>query len=426
MTRRTWYGLTAGLALAAGLSLAARGQVPGPADRPMTLGEARARALEQGPELRAAAAGLAAAEGALKQARALPNPDLALEVEDFGGNLPTDAPAQGTLSVGERVEWFGKRSARVEAARLEREVAAADLARRRRDLLREVDRRYAALAGAQERLAIAEESRATAREVRETVTALVAAGEASPIEATRAAGDEALAGIDRDAADRDAAEAARALARLWGEPDGPLPRVAGPVAGNLAIPGRDGALERLAGLPDLARWDAELARRAALETLARRQPLPDLTLSAGARSYRGTGEHAWVAGLSLPLPLLTGYSGARAEASSRLEEARQERRAEEARLRASLLDALRSAESARDEVRALDGTVLPNATLVYDALGEGYRRGKFRLLDLLEARRNLAAVRVRAIDARTRLALALADVRRLSPDEPLDDTRGPE
>ena len=373
-----------------------------------------------------AAAHLAAVDGALRQAHALPNPDLSFEVEDFGGNLPADAPSQQTLSIGQRVEWFGKRSARVEAARLERDVAAFDLARRRRDVEHEVERRFAALLGAQERLAIAEESMATAREVRTAVAALVSAGEVSPIEETRALGDEALAGIDRDGAARGVTEAARALSQLWGDATASTPRASGPLALAAPHPGREAALAALSGLPDLRRWDAETARRQALETFARREVLPDLTLNVGARSFAGTGLKTWVAGVSLPVPLLTTYSGARSEATARLEEARQERRAEEARLRAACLAAEEALRQASSEVRILNESVLPNARLVYDALGEGYRRGKFRLLDLLEARRNLASVRLRAIDARTRLTLALAGVRRLTPDELPTETRGTE
>ena len=189
---------------------------------------------------------------------------------------------------------------------------------------------------------------------------------------------------------------------------------------------RDAALAVLSLLPDLARWDAETERLQALETLARREVLPDLTLSAGARSFAGTGLKTWVAGVSIPVPLLTTYSGARSEAAARLEQARQERRAEEARLRTACLTAEEALRNASGEVRILNESVLPNALLVYDALGEGYRRGKFRLLDLLEARRTLASVRLRVIDARTRLNLALADMRRLTPEEPTAEKRGPQ
>ncbi|MBK8594069.1 MAG: TolC family protein [Holophagales bacterium] len=423
----------ASLALVAGISLSASAQAPDPTQaKELTLDDARARALESGPQTRGAAAHLAAAEGALVQARALPNPDLTFEIEDFGGNLPADAPSQRTLSIGQRVEWFGKRSARVAAARFGRDVAALDLARHRRDVEHEVARRFAALLGAQERLAIAEESTATAREVRSAVTALVSAGEVSPIEETRVAGDEALAGIERDAAARDVADAARALAQLWGVATGPTLRATGFLARSAPLPGNDAAPAgvaepaRLAELPDLARWDAEIARLEALGTLARREPLPDVTLTAGTRSFSGTGQRTWVTGVSLPLPVLTTGTGARSEAAARLEQARQERRADEARLTASLRTAEEARRHTAREVRILEETVLPNARLVYDAIGEGYRRGKFRLLELLEARRNLASVRLRAIDARTRLTLALADVFRLTPEALPEEKRGPE
>jgi cobalt-zinc-cadmium efflux system outer membrane protein len=161
-----------------------------------------------------------------------------------------------------------------------------------------------------------------------------------------------------------------------------------------------------------------------LETLARRQVLPDFTLSAGARSFVGTGDRTWVAGVSLPLPLLTRYTGARSEATARLEEVRAQRHAEEARLQAAFLAAEESLRDAVDEVRVLNERVLPNSRRVYEALGEGYRRGKFRLLELLEARRALASARLRRVDALSRLNLALAEMRRLEPEGPSETTRG--
>ncbi len=382
----------------------------------LTLEEARERALAASPDLAAAAAHARALEGALRQAGALPNPDLSFEAEDFGGNLPPETVSQRTLALSERIEWFGKRSVRLDAAREERNVAARDLDRRRLDLLLEVNRRFAMLLGAQERLGIAEENAGTAREVRRAVAALVSAGEASPIEEARAEGDEVLAAIERENASRDVALAARALGQLWGDASPSYARASGRLDGGAALPDRDAALAALARLPDQARWEAEVSRALAAETLARRQALPDITLSAGTRSFPGTGLQTWVAGVSIPVPILSTYSGARAEATARREQARAEGRAEASRLRTAWLAAEESLRRAVEEVRLLRDRVLPNARQVYEALNEGYRRGKFRLLDLLEARRSLAAARLREIDALTRLSIATAEVRRLTPD----------
>ncbi|MBI4917575.1 MAG: TolC family protein [Acidobacteria bacterium] len=388
----------------------------------MTRVEARDLALAANPALQALAAQVNAAAGAFRQSGAFANPDLVVESEDFGGDRPPDVTSQRTLSFSQAIEWPGKRSARREAAGLARDVATRDLERARRDVLAEVDRRFATLLGAQQRLAITAENARTAREVSAAVAALVGAGEVSPIEESRAQGDEALAAIDQSTAERDVDIARRALALLWGEEQPASVVAAGELAHEVALPAREEALAALATLPDVRRWDLETSRQVSLVTLASRLALPDLALSVGTRSYSGSDGRAWVAGVAVPLPLFTQFAGARAEASARLEQVKFERRAEEVRLSVAFVTAHETLARAISEVRTLRDDVVPRATNVYDALNEGYRRGKFRLLDLLEARRSLAASRLRYLDALVRLNIAEADLRRLIPDARTSET----
>ena len=406
------------LVLASGQDAAVLGA---PTMSAITLADARRRAASLSPELQALKAQARAAEGAARQARAFANPDLALEAEDFGGDKKLDVTPQNTVSLSQSIEWFGKRSARVAAAQHGSEVAVRDVARARRDLLARVDRSFAELLGAQERATITEHNAQTAREVTRAVSSLVAAGEVSPIEEARAQGDEALAAIDFANAMRDVDLARRALARLWGDGDPSFSSAAGTLAASIPFPDRDTALAGLATLPDLTRWDAETARQASLVTLARRQALPDLALSVGTRSYSGLPGRTYVAGLALPIPLFTQFAGARAEASARQEQAKHERRAEEVRIRVEFLSAHETLARAIDESRALREDVLPRALKVYEAVNEGYRSGKYRLLDLLEARRALGNARLRSVDALVRLQLANADLRRLLPDDTSDE-----
>jgi outer membrane protein, heavy metal efflux system len=406
------------LVLAAMTATAGAAAEPAPVDPPsslVTLDEARERAFAANPEIQALAAQVQAAEGAYRQARAFANPELVIEAEDFGGNLPAEAPTQRTFSLSQSFEWFGRRSARTGAADLARQVAALDLERKRRDIVAEVDRRFSLVLGAQERAAIAGENARTAREVTQAVAALVAAGEVSPIEEARAQADEALADIDHANAARDVDLARRELARLWGDALRSAAGARGRLAETATLPELEGALAAVAELPDLTRWDVEVARQESLHTVAQRQSLPDLALSVGTRSYGGSGGHAYVAGLTLPIPLLTQFAGARAEASARLEQVKQERRAEDARVRVALLAAHETLAQAIDEAQRLRVNVLPKALTIYEALNEGYRRGKFGLLDLLEARRTLAQTRLRYVEALVRLNTADADLRRLAP-----------
>ena len=402
------------------ISIAALGADPGglPAPAPeavLTLAEARQRALAGNPEVLASQAQVRAAEAGLDQARALPNPELSYEVEDFGSTPSADVEKQRTLSLTQVFDPFGKRRARVTAALHDRGVAANDAGGRRLDVLAEVERRFVALLGAQERQAIATEGAATAAQVRSVVAALVQTGEASPIEATRAENEEIIAGVDAATAERDLELAKSALARLWGADRPDFASAAGTLADAVPLPELDVALENLASLPDLARWDEETASLEALQVAARRQPLPDLAFSAGTRWYGGGG-HGYVAGVALAIPVLSTAAGARKEAAVRLEQAALARRGEEVRLRSALRETRATIVRALAEVRVLRGEVLPRARQVYEALDEGYRRGKFRLLDLLEARRALAATRLRLVDALVRLNEARADLRRLLPD----------
>jgi cobalt-zinc-cadmium efflux system outer membrane protein len=395
--------------------------VPAQPVRTLTLDQARELAVAANPELAALAVGVAAAAGASRQAGAFSNPELTFEAEDFGSDRPAEVRAQHTLSISQDLEWPGKRASRRRAARLAGDVASLDLERGRRDLLAEVDRAFAILLGAQERHSIAAENARTARDVTVAVAALVEAGEVSPIEEARARGDEALAAIDLANAERDVDLARRALAALWAE-EQPEPFAAeGDLRAEVRLPDRETTLGALAALPDVARWDVETSRAATLLELTRRQSLPDLTASVGARTYSGLDGSGLVAGLAFSLPLATQYAGARAEASARLEQTRHERRAAEARVATAFLAAHEALSRAVFEVDSLKREVLPRAEQVYEALGEGYRRGKFGLVDLLEARRTLAQARLRLVDALTRLEVAAAELHRLVPEGGMDN-----
>jgi cobalt-zinc-cadmium efflux system outer membrane protein len=389
---------------------AARGQAQ---PKTITLQEARARLLAANPELKAEAMKVAAAGGALRQAWPIPNPELEAEAEDFGGDLPGWNQSQTTLSLSQRLEVGGKRAARVQAATLGQETSAQDLRRKRLDLLAELERRFAELLGAQERLEISEENLATAREVSGAVSALVEAGEVSPIEAVRARGEEGLALIDRDSSAREVAVARLALAQLWGAERPDFESAAGTLAEDALIPSELDAERSMEEQPDLARWRAETGRLEALREEASRSRWPDLTLRFGWRRYAATDEHAYVASVGVPLPLFNRNRGSLIEASARLDEGLFLMRAEEARVRSGYRAARERLSAASREVRLLGERVLPDTRQAYEAVGEGYRRGKFALLDLLEARRTFASARLRYVDALVRLNGAATDLKRL-------------
>lgn len=369
------------------------------AETQLTLHECRTRVLAASPVLAAAVADSVAAAGAARQAGAVPNPELTFEVENFGGDLSRWGEAEVTWSLAQNLGFLARRGAAAEAGRRGREAAAAGLVAARRDLLIEVERRFVALQVAQRRVELLDGEVGVADSLTAAVGALVAAGEVSPVELSRARGERALAAIDRDAAVAGVRRAATVLAELWGGADGDAARAAGELATGVAVPTRAEVAGSPAAGPEVARQAAVVARQAALGRLARAQRWPDPTATGGVRRFAASGERAFVAAIALPLPLFDRGGGAVAEAGAREAQARHELRALGARLRAARLAAWDDLDAAIGAERALRETVVPEAARVRAALDEGYRRGKFGLLDVLDARRTLAAARLRQLDA---------------------------
>jgi outer membrane protein, heavy metal efflux system len=387
-----------------------------PVAAPLVLEEARARALRDNLLLKAAAAQLQASDGAVKQARALSNPQLEAQAEDFGGDLPRWGQSQTTYSVTQILEPWGQRSLRAGAAQGTRDATAQEVQMRTLDLLAEVERRFTLVLGAQERVTIAEENLTTAKEVTATVAALVKAGEVSPIEEHRAGSDESLSHLALQSAKRELELARIALAQLWGLDQPDFGRAEGSLGKTMEVP-LETDFESLDALPDVLRLTAETRGLDAQLALAKRSRWPALAVNAGWRRYAETGQHGYVAGIAFSVPLFDRNAGAIGEASFKLERGKWEREAERLRIRGAYRAARASLSSAAEEATTLRDQVLPRSHQVYDAMNEGYRRGQFRLLDLLEARRSLAAARLSTVDALVRLGIAQADLRRFALPE---------
>ena len=109
---------------------------------PLTLAEARERALERSPEIRAAREAVVAAVGQARQAGAWSNPTLTFSREQTAHAGETNS--QNIISLDQRLEIWGQRGARRRAASLEAQAAKARLEATGAAVSYEVTRVYAA------------------------------------------------------------------------------------------------------------------------------------------------------------------------------------------------------------------------------------------------------------------------------------------
>jgi cobalt-zinc-cadmium efflux system outer membrane protein len=170
--------------------------------------------------------------------------------------------------------------------------------------------------------------------------------------------------------------------------------------------------QEIRGNPDIARWATEKEQRGAASALQDAIRIPDPTFTAGVRRFRESGDSAFVAGMSIPLPLFNRNQGGILESRRRLAKAERESAAAEARVRVALAETYQALSTAVSEIDALKTTVIPGAQSAFEAASEGYRQGKFGYLDVLDAQRTLFEARGQYVSALATYHKAVADLDR--------------
>ena len=357
----------------------------------LTLDAALALAAGRNFTLSAAGHELDAAEGGIMQARTIPNPEVAVLLEDNRRDTRTT-----TAQVNLPIELGGKRAARIGAAQKARELAQSQLGAARTDLRAAVVGGFFGVVIAQERVKLARGSAEIATKGAQAATRRVAAGKIAPLEESKARVEQANAELEVADAEAALAIARQSLAGLWGSSEARFLEA----AGNLdTLPARpDGAslTQALDSAPELASRRLELERRQAIIGVERSRQYPDLTVSMGSKRDNGSDRGTMpVLGVSLPLPLFDRNQGNLYAALRQADKAADEYRATQVRLANELQQATRQLTVSRTSADSLRGTVLPAAQQAYEAATRGFEAGKFNFLDVLDAQRTWFQARIR-------------------------------
>jgi len=381
----------------------------------LTLRQALALALLQNPELSAFTWEIRAAEARTLQAGLRPNPELGLEVENIAGTgaFRGGRSAETTLRLSQVIELGGKRARRLRVAALERDLAAWEYETKRLEVLTAVAQAFVEVLRAQERLEAEAELVRLAGQVLATVAERVKAGKASPVEETKAGVALSTSRVARERARSELEATRKRLAATWGSTTPIFQRIEGAFEIITAPPSAEALAERIVQNPDLARWSTEMQQRQATLDLAGAQKVPDLTAGGGVRHLNEAGAAALVLSFSIPLPVVNRNQGAILEAQHRLAKAGEERRAAIVRVQAALAAAYATLTAAFAEATTLQEEIVPGARRVFEATSEGYRQGKFSLLDVLDAQRTLFEAREQYIEALATYHKAVAEVERL-------------
>ncbi|MFN7114659.1 MAG: TolC family protein [Alphaproteobacteria bacterium] len=357
----------------------------------LVLDQAIAWALEHSPVLGASASRADAANASRSQAGALPNPEISIEAENIYGDGPYDGMdgAEITYGVSQLVELPGKRGSRVRVAEAEKTKIHYAHDGARLDLIRDVTIAYAELVAAQRDLAVIEEERNLAAEVRNSVAARVDAGKEPPIQRNKAEIELSSSDIALERARRVVNTKRKVLESLMGGNLGDfivdaqtLPTLAEPEPFMYYR-------EQLVRTPDVKSFEADVTQAQSALSLEKANAFPDPTLGFGVKQFREDDRQAFVAGISLPLPVFNINRAGIQRAGHELNAAKLEQRSGQLSLEFSLTEAYENFVSAYREASALNDSVLPGAEEAFSFSRQGYDAGKFGYLEVLDAQRTL-------------------------------------
>lgn len=399
----------------------------------ITLDSALSLALTNNPELMASLWEVRSGEARIVQAGLFPNPELEVEVENFGGSIEEESinvdsdgnvftekdsikrfdGSETTVSISQSFELGGKRSKRKKVAKLEHTLLGWDHESRRLDILTEVTNEFIEVLALQEKLPIVEDLVHLSEDILHAVSERVKAGKVSPIEETRAKVELSTIAIECEKAKSDFAIARKKLAATWGSTSPLFQNVSGNIYTIASIPKLEDLINKVYQNPELARWATELEQRQAALNKAKAERLPDLTLGGGVRYIDESEDNVYVMGISLPLPILNRNQGEIQEAKYNLYKATSEKSAAEIRMIETLNEAYQTLSTAFFETTTLRDVILPGAQSEFDSVNEGYNEGKFDYLNLLHSKSTFFDAKIKYIESLATYHIAVSTIERI-------------
>lgn len=382
----------------------------------VSLHEAIKAALESSPYYASAIDRSDAMKAATSKAGVLPNPEIAVDVENFAGSGPYSGTkgAELTYGVSQLVEMPGKRSGRIGAAMGEEKKSAFERDAARLDLIRDVVSAYATLVAAEEELDVLREEKSMATSVYESVAAKVDAGKEPPIQKNKAAIELSASNIALERAERSVQTARKTLANLTGLKG----------AGFAVLPGTLPTMKQPLGIaeyagmiassPDNLAYDATIETAQSNLSFEKASMVPDPTFNVGVRDYREDGEKAFLAGISIPFPVFDMNRAGVKRAGHEYNAAMLDKAQAILTSETELAEIYETFANAYQENKTLNEVVLPGAQEAFDAAREGYKAGKFGYLEVLDAQRTLFEARKQSIQTLLDYYRAMASIDRMT------------
>jgi len=251
------------------------------------------------------------------------------------------------------------------------------------------------------------------KQVNTTVAEKVNAGKAASIEKIKTGVALSSAKLQLANSKLELNNARLRLSSFWGNTQPQFTHVAGDLFAISDIAPAKKLLKKLSKNPNLAKWATELKRREAVLNREKSKSIPNIQVNGGYRKIETTEDHVLRMGITIPLQLFNRNQGAIAEARSQLEKTREEKRAMELHTTQIFIKTYNALTFSHSQVVSIKNEILPGAQKAFEGIQEGYRFGKFRLLDVLDSQKVWFQTRGQYLEALSNYHKAAIDLESL-------------
>jgi outer membrane protein TolC len=348
-------------------------------------------ALDQNPEIHAAARRWEAAAARPSQARALPNPVISFSYWNAGSPFPGTSVGEDPMSFVEpmltqRFPFPGKRGLRGEIAQTEADAQGRLYDAEQLRVAADLTRTYFDLYRAQRSIETLERNRELLTRFTSVARSRYEVGEGLQQDVLRAQVEETLLEERLSVLRRQEGQLAARINELVRQPPGTAVRT---------VP--DGTISTLDYTPDelyavaeeanpvLDSYRLDVERSARVVDLARKEHLPDFDVRVG-RMFMGGFDDMWDVSVSAEIPLFFGQKERRGveEAATTLRQSQSRFDAAGQALFREVTDHYLAAETAERLERLYRETVIPQASLTLESSLAAYRVGDVDFLGVLD------------------------------------------
>ncbi len=315
------------------------------------------------PQLRAYALKIKAQEGQALQEGLLPNPELEIEMENFGGGAEVGGfkATETTIQLGQLIELAGKRHKRRNVALSAKNKAAVEFEMQRLTIFSVVSQRFLQVLKLQSQLKLQNELLNLSKQFVQAMEHRVKAGKSSPAELARAQVALSNTLLETQKTEQALQIARQRLSSFWLSEKPKFRTVTGRLDTLFQLKPLTTILDALEESPFVQIWKANANQLQAVLNLERALQIPDPVVRVGWRRLNEINNQAFVAGVAIPFPIFDRNQGALKRAHFDLKAMENEKKWNRIALKTELAALYQELKLVENELLSLKNNVLPLA-----------------------------------------------------------------